>query len=145
MSFDELRAKARGWYDRDWTAEAKKQEMDDAVRDENVDASLVAAAKPNLIRMDEESPNSNLDSNRTLDLGNTTTIDLGQTVAIDLGRNEKVAKPKKMKMKEVNMETQTSKSVNGFGASSYLQKQSKQTWPLLQAQNFAERRRQSLL
>ena len=145
MSFDELRAKARGWYDRDWTAEAKKQEMDDAVRDENFDASLVAAAKPNLIRMDEESPNSNLDSNRNLDLGHTTTIDLGQTVAIDLGRNEKVAKPKKMKIKEVNMETQTSKSVGRFGASLYLQKQSKQIWPLLQAQNFAERRRQSPL
>ena len=121
MSFDELRAKARGWYDRDWAAEARQQRAKDAAGRARAEARVMAAEEPvNLdvcvieSQVSNDSPGSNLDSTRTLDLGHTTAIDLGQTVAIDLGREGKVAKPKKMKIKEVKRETQTSKPSTRF-------------------------------
>lgn len=118
MSFDELRAKARGWLDQDWAAKARLQRAEEAASRATAEASMMAAEEPKLTSMaapviesqvSNDSPGSILDSTRTLDLGHTTAIDLGQTIAIDLGLEGKAAKPKKMKIKEVKRETQTSK------------------------------------
>ena len=117
MSFDELRAKARGWFDRDWAAEAREEKAEQAAARVRAEANIIAAKEPQAFhpslkyaesQQSNDSPNSNHDSTRTLDLGHTTTLDLGQTMAIDLGRGAKVTKPKKMRIKEVKGETQTS-------------------------------------
>ena len=118
MSFDELRAKARGWFHRDWAAEARQQKAEEASARARAEASIVAAQEPQAFNANlkycesqrsNDSPNSNHDSTRTLDLGHTTTLDLGQTMAIDLGREVKAARPKKMRIKEVKGATQKSK------------------------------------
>ena len=123
MSFDELRAKARGWFDRDWAAEARHQKAEQAAAKARAEASVAMTREPKVLadnsraadsRSNNESPSSNLDSTRTVDLGHTTALDLGQTVAIDLGREGKADRPKKMKIKEVKGETQTSRSIGPF-------------------------------
>lgn len=119
MSFEELRAKARGWFDRDWAAEARQRKAEDAAGRARAEAGMIAAAQPKPIseglcvndtQISNDSPGSNLDSTRTLDLGHTVAIDLGQTVAIDLGGEGKLIKQKKMKIKEVKRVTQTGRS-----------------------------------
>ena len=134
MSFDELRAKARGWFDRNWAVEARHQKADQAEQAEQAEArvraeaSMVAAREPTALigisqvyesRSNNESPSSNPDSTRTLDLGHTTALDLGQTVAIDVGREGKAGRPKKMKIKEVRGETQTSRSIGPIVSMKY--------------------------
>ena len=128
MSFDELRAKARGWFDRDWAAETRHKKAEKGVARTRVEASTVVVreSKPASdnsrlaeSRSNNGSPNSNLDSTRTLDLGHTIALDLGQTVAIDLGREGKADRPKKIKVKEVKGETQTSRSIGLFGRDTY--------------------------
>ena len=123
MSFDELRAKVRGWFDRDWAAEARQQRTEEAAGRARAEANMVATKEPKSTTVDlranesqvsNESLGSNVDSTRTLDLGHTTAIDLGQTVAIDLGGEGKVARPKKTKIKEVKGATQTSEQTSLF-------------------------------
>ncbi len=118
MSFDELRAKARGWFHRDWAAEARQQKAEEALVRARAEASMVAAQEPQVLntslkycesQRSNDSPNSNHDSTRTLDLGHTTTLDLGQTMAIDLSREAKAGRPKKIRVKEVKGQTQTSR------------------------------------
>ena len=125
MSFDELRAKARGWFHRDWAAEARQQKAGQASARAIAEVSMVAAKEPHVERpslkycesqQSNDSPSSNHDSTRTLDLGHTTSLDLGQTMAIDLGREAKAGRPKKMRIKEVKGETQTSRWIEIFAS-----------------------------
>ena len=68
MSFDELRAKARGWFDRDWAAESRQQKAEQAAARARAEANMVAAKEPQIFhdnlkyaesQRSNDSPNSN--------------------------------------------------------------------------------------
>lgn len=110
MSFEELRAKSRGWFDRDWAAENRLARTRTREMNTNERASLVELAKPenSLNGSHSLDTREDADSCAEAQIEDTTALDLGQTVAIDLGGVKKASKGRKMKVKEVRGETQTS-------------------------------------
>lgn len=102
MSFEELRAKSRGWLNRDWAAESK-QGMAEEFQAKAFDKSMLVTvaetqADVEIVEEVQSQPGTQ---------ESTTTL-LDTTIAIDTGRVGKAGRPKKMKVKEIRGETQTS-------------------------------------
>ena len=100
MSFEELRAASRGWSDRDWATESKQRIP--ALSQASVVEQRAAETQP----MVDEADEADLEQPDAKDSPSTR---LDATIAVDLGRGSKVERPKKMKIREIKGETQTSK------------------------------------
>ena len=102
MSFEELRAKSRGWLARDWAAESKqgigKQLRTEAIQNQDTDE----AVQP------PEDSQSTQDSHSGPDLRNSPNTTLDYTNTIDLPREGKSGRARKTRIREVKGETQTS-------------------------------------
>ena len=101
MSFEESRAKSRGWLNRDWAAESKQriEEPSQACGTED----LISTAAPveeavEVLQPTRPKPNAQSSSNTQLET----------TIAVDIGREGRAGRPKKTKIREVKGETQTS-------------------------------------
>lgn len=101
MSFEESRAKSRGWLNRDWAAESKHRipEVSQAREAEN-QFSPVAAVEEAVEVLQIARPEPNTQSN--------SSSQLETTIAVDIGREGRPGRPKKTKIREINRETQTS-------------------------------------
>ena len=98
MSFEESRAKSRGWLNRDWAAESKHwiAEVSQAREVESQSSAVeeaVAVLQP-------AQPEINTQS--------SSDLQLETTIAVDIGREGRPGRPKKTKIREINRETQTS-------------------------------------
>ena len=101
MSFEELRAKSRGWLDRDWAAESKQRIAEASQACEAEDQLSTAASTEEAIKV--------LQSARPKpDTQSSSNTQLETTIAVDIGREGKAGRPKKTKVREVKGETQTS-------------------------------------
>ena len=102
ISIEELRAKSRGWLNRDWAAESKQRITEKSLETIGHEQSFALLTETQVgaeLVQDVHSQPGTQDS--------TTTL-LDTTIAVDIGRGGKGARPKKMKIKEVKSETQTS-------------------------------------
>lgn len=101
MSFEELRARSRGWLNRDWAAESK-QRVAEAVqaREAEDQFSTAAFAKKAVEVLQPARPK--------LDTQSSPNTQLETTIAVDIGREGKTGRSKKTKIREVKGETQTS-------------------------------------
>ena len=102
ISIEELRAKSRGWLDMDWATESKQRTIEKSLE--------TIGHEPNFELLTETRVDAELVQDVPSQPGtqDSTTILLDTTIAVDIGRGGKGARPKKMKMKEVRSETQTS-------------------------------------
>lgn len=103
MSFEELRAKARGWDGRQWVDESKSRRLEST---SDTDSSIsgpvsVAAADIDHLKLSIEAGLQDTQSS----LG----VLSGDTAALDVGREEKNARVRRTRVKEVKGETQTSR------------------------------------
>lgn len=99
MSFEELRAKSRGWLDRDWDAESRPSRALEAV----------FAPEAPLIDFDEQSMSESArESCGQAEAQSFSRPQLENTVVLDVEPEGKLDRPKKMKVREVKGETQTS-------------------------------------
>lgn len=101
MSFEELRAKSRGWLSRDWAAESK-QRIAEATQFHEAQERLstVASAKETVTVLQPARPKPELQSG--------SDMQLETTIAVDIGGEGRAGRPKKTKIREVKGETQTS-------------------------------------
>lgn len=101
MSFEESRAKSRGWLNRDWAAESKHRiaEVTQA-RETESQSSTAAAVEEALAVLQPAQPEINTQS--------SSDLQLETTIAVDIGREGRPGRPKKTKIREINRETQTS-------------------------------------
>jgi len=108
MSFEELRAKSRGWLSRDWAAESKqrieRQLHADAMRQK---ASDTNNHRGNVAQVSQHSQ-STQDSQTGLEIHDSPNIPLENTIALDQAQEGKIGRPRKTKIREVKGETQTS-------------------------------------
>ena len=100
MSFEELRAKARGWADKSWAIEKDHDDFEDPQlqkQDQNV-VSIASSksAEYVLVPGGEQSP----------DLNKVSGVHI--EVVDEESRSQKNERPKKMKIREVKAEAQTS-------------------------------------
>lgn len=106
MSFEELRALSRGWLNKDWAAESKQRLPD----------------RPRLATIEQSPPPATIDepmdapladgSEQNLELQNSLE-EFGKTSAVEDGtRTGRNGRPRKTKIKEVKVETQTSKNLH---------------------------------
>lgn len=103
MSFEESRAKSRGWLNRDWAAESKQRiaeasqarEVEDQASTATFVEEAVEALQPVRPKPDTQS---------------RFNTQLETTIAVDIGREGKPGRPRKTKIKEVKGETQTSRN-----------------------------------
>lgn len=101
MSFEELRAKSRGWLNRDWAAESKKRVAEVSQAREAEDQLSLAASTEEAVEV--------LQPARPMpDTQSSSNTQLETTIAVDIGREGKAGRPKKTKVREVKGETQTS-------------------------------------
>lgn len=91
MSFEELRAKARGWLHREWPAEMKPKKQDESPQ--QVDLS--------------ESVEYKVSNDRQHGLGHKVP-EIGSNNTAEENHGLKNERPKKMKIREVRAEAQTS-------------------------------------
>lgn len=101
MSFEELRAKSRGWLNRDWAAESKQRIAEASpAREAEDQASTVASAEEavGVLQPARPKPDTHSSSNTQLET----------TIAVDIGQEGRAGRPKKIKLREVKGETQTS-------------------------------------
>ena len=109
MSFEELRASARGWLNQDWrNQECQKRTIQDVQCEQTPTPALIPIqeALPQVQGSRDNSPGNHSE--------NTTGLDLGQTVAFDFAHGNKNTKSTKTRIKEIKGETQTSKFSAGF-------------------------------
>ena len=102
MSFEELRAKSRGWLYRDWAAESKQRISEASrIRETENEISAITPAKEALevLQPARPKPEPQCDSNMQLET----------TIAVDIGHEGRAGRPRKTKIREVKGETQTSK------------------------------------
>ena len=102
ISIEELRAKSRGWLSRDWAAESKQRIEGKSLK--------TIVHEPGSTLLTETRVDSELvqEVHSQPDTQDSTTTLLDTTIAVDIGRGGKGARPKKMRIKEVKSETQTS-------------------------------------
>jgi len=111
MSFEELKAKSRGWLSRDW-AEERRQRI--AARHQ----ILLVEEEPRAIPKMEESSEvveylqSQQDTQPATDTQDSLGTTLEKTIAVDIGREGRSGRPRKTKLREVKGETQTSMCQN---------------------------------
>ena len=101
MSFEELRAKSRGWLNRDWVAESKR-EMVEASQASEVEERLatIASTEEAVAVLQPARPKPETQ-------GSSSAL-LETTIAVDIGGEGRTGRPKKLKVREVKGETQTS-------------------------------------
>lgn len=100
MSIEELRAAARGWADKTWVAESREKAVEDSASQEN-DKWLC----PAVISKPPEQPL--IDIEPSSDIQKVSEAKVENTVDDDI-RSQKNGRTKKMKIREVKAETQTS-------------------------------------
>lgn len=101
LSFEELRAKSRGWLNRDWAAESKQRITEvTQIRDAEEQCSTAASAEEAVEVLQPARPKPDTQSR--------SNSQLETTIAVDIGREGKTGRPKKTKVREVKGETQTS-------------------------------------
>lgn len=100
MSFEELRARARGWLERDWAPQVKSPATQRSRQDLSPQSSSLLVTKP-------LSPAGAVIAENSRDTSSEYQIPIETTIAVDLPREGKMTRPKKVKMKEVKGETQT--------------------------------------
>lgn len=101
MSFEESRAKSRGWLNRDWAAESKHRIAEASQAREAENQSSPAAAVDEAVEVLQTArPEPNTQS--------SSYSQLETTIAVDIGREGRPGRPKKTKVREINRETQTS-------------------------------------
>ena len=101
MSFEESRAKSRGWLNRNWAAESKQRiaETSQTHRLKDSVPPIAQAEEPvEVLQPAQLKPDTQSSSNTQLET----------TIAMDIGREGRAGRPKKTKIKEVKGETQTS-------------------------------------
>ena len=102
LSFEELRAKSRGWLCQDWAAESKRRiavESQQLAVPETATTAIAAT-----VTNDEDTQNSQVKP----DSQNGLNSQLENAVPVDLSRESRTARPRKTKIREVKGETQTS-------------------------------------
>ena len=105
LSFEELRAKSRGWLDRDWAAESKQRIAETRRTDQLEDSVLPIAPAEEAVEV--------LQPNRPkIETQSNSNTQLETTIAVDIGREGRPGRPKKTKLREVKGETQTSMIVS---------------------------------
>ena len=105
MSFEELRALCRGWLNRDWASERKQDSSKNSKLDIREQSSLSATIKEPTNSLFCDGIEQNLDLQRNIEESDgTLAVEDGNRV----GRS---GRPRKIKMKEVKGETQTSKNL----------------------------------
>ena len=113
MSFEELRAAARGWSSHNWSVQRPRTTIGNAGsptdQSKLVGRSYGKAATVVSHLVDSQ---ESVGSSPNVQLENTIALDLGHTTAFTMGKDSKSSRPKKMRMKEVKGETQTSKPLN---------------------------------
>lgn len=102
MSFEELRANSRGWSNRDWAAESKQRIAEER------QACTATESFPLVVKGTEQDAGEMQLLQSQPEACDNSTIPLDATIAVDIGRGAKAGRPKKMKIKEVKGETQTS-------------------------------------
>ncbi len=101
MSFEELRAKSRGWLNRDWAAESKQGLAEASqIREAEEKISTAVSAEEEAEVLQPIRPK--------LENQSGSKSQLETTIAVDIGREGRTGRPKKMKIREVKGETQTS-------------------------------------
>ncbi len=101
MSFEELRAKSRGWLHRDWAAESRQRvEEKFQAREVEIQSSTAASAEEavEILQPTRPKPVTQSSSNAQLET----------TIAVDIEREGRAGRSKKTKIREVKGETQTS-------------------------------------
>ena len=91
MSFEELKAQARGWLDKYWTSSP----------------SELALNPPNQVASTGRSIPERSDSRQQQPTPKTRESQLRATIAIDMDNDNKPSRPKKLRMKEIKGGTQT--------------------------------------
>ena len=104
MSFEELRAKSRGWLNRDWAVESKQRIVEEPQTHKVDEPAITAVAETS------EAVEIMQDSQPKSDTQDSLSTQLETTVSVDIGREGKNGRTKKLKIREVKGETQTSMS-----------------------------------
>ncbi len=98
MSFEELRAKSRGWLHRDWAAESR-QRVEEKLQAREVELQSSSAEEAvEILQPTRPKPVTQSSSNAQLET----------TIAVDIEREGRAGRSKKTKIREVKGETQTS-------------------------------------
>ena len=101
MSFEELRAKSRGWLHRDWAAESRQMvEEKLQAREVEIQFSTAASAEEAVEVLQPTRPKPVTQS--------SSNAQLETTIAVDIEREGRAGRSKKTKLREVKGETQTS-------------------------------------
>ena len=101
LSFEELRARSRGWLNRNWAAESKQRMAEASQAREATDhLSTAAPAEAALTVLQPAQPRHETQSD--------SNPQLETTIAVDIGGEGRAGRPKKTKIREVKGETQTS-------------------------------------
>ena len=105
MSFEELRAKSRGWMNRDWAAESKQRIAElSRAREAEDEVSRATSAEAAMVNLQPDQPKS--------DVQGSFNSQLETTIAVDIGGEGRAGRPRKTKIREVKGETQTSMNGN---------------------------------
>ena len=118
MSIEELRVKARGWANRNWGAPVKDR-LSHHRQASNPHEDLHEIKK-------EQSNTTRKLSIREAEVGKESpSAQVETTIAVNIDREGKGARPKRLKLKEIRGETQTSTSSHGLPRISLLTNGSK--------------------
>ncbi|KAL9101667.1 MAG: hypothetical protein Q9163_003106 [Psora crenata] len=104
MSFEELRARSRGWLDRDWAVESKQRKFwDEQDIPARIPEPLVALEEENVAKGSQW-----IQSQQEVQSSPSTQCET--TIAVDINKEGKIGRPKKTRIKEIKGETQTIKT-----------------------------------
>ena len=103
MSFEELRAKARGWYGRQWDNTSSSPRL------ESINNSEIAISGPVSVAAAETNPPRLSMKAGVQETQSSPGVPSEDTTAPDVSREEKDARMRRTRVKEVKGETQTSK------------------------------------
>lgn len=108
ISFEELRAKSRGWLSRDWAAESRQRVVEErqlsAVEKEGSPSILKAGQSIEVV----DDLQSQQDIEPRTDPQDSLGMALENTIAVEIGRDGRSGRSRKTKLREVKGETQTS-------------------------------------
>lgn len=112
MSFEELRAKSRGWLNRDWAAENSKRTDEGRQRSSTENHRLHETMSKGQSIDAESELHSQQDSQTGTDTQDSLGTRLENTLNVETSREGRTGRPRKTKLREVKGETQTSTSPN---------------------------------
>lgn len=103
LSFEELRARSRGWLDKDWTADRQKSNQSQMTSQPAVQSISSPPTVDDVVAGDTQ------ESQQTFSVIEQDDSKHELTSVKEVPREGKAGRPKKMKVMEVKGETQTSK------------------------------------